>query len=51
MRRKHDWVPRLSRLVEQQGERVTSRHEQHVATSESGILTVVGSNQLGYYTM
>jgi len=27
MRRKHDWVPRLSRLVEQQGERVTSRNE------------------------
>ena len=26
-RRKHDWVPRLSRLVEQQGERVTSRNE------------------------
>ena len=26
-RRKHDWVPRLSRLVEQQGERVTSRTE------------------------
>src|SRR5712692_7249153 len=27
MRRKHDWVPRLSRFVEQQGERVTSRNE------------------------
>src|SRR5712692_9688904 len=27
MRRKHDWVPRLSRLVEQQGERVTSRNQ------------------------
>ncbi len=26
-RRKHEWVPRLSRLVEQQGERVTSRNE------------------------
>jgi hypothetical protein len=27
MRRKQDGVPRLSRLVEQQGERVTSRNE------------------------
>src|SRR5258708_38520746 len=27
LRRKHDWVPRLSRLVEQQGKRVTARNE------------------------